>query len=108
MPNLTLYDQNNLRTVVEYFFGKQNTLHWNMNESLLLLITTMLNESRTCSEAMDFVPRPGVYLSPNDVKKELKRMAERAKNKNNSYYICNIFVVRQYRTKAELAACGLY
>lgn len=107
MPNLTLCEQNNLRTVVEYFFGKQNTLHWNMSESLLLLITNMLNESKTCSEAMDYVPRPGVYLSPNDVKKELKRMAERAKTKNNSYYFCNLIVARQYRSKAELAAHGL-
>jgi len=35
MSRLTQSEQQNLRIIVEGFFGKTNTAHWEMNEDLL-------------------------------------------------------------------------
>lgn len=107
MAPLTLSQQQDLRKVVEAFFGKAGTAHWEMNEELLKVITKMINESKSCSEAMDFVPRPGVYLSPKDVQKELGRMAKRVLTRDSSYWICNVIVAYQWKMEAEIAAQGI-
>lgn len=107
MSSLNLSEQQNLRKVIEAFFGKVDTAHWEMNDELLKVMTTMINESKSCSEAIDFVPRPGVYLSPKDVQKELARMAKRVLTRDSSYWICNVFVAYQWKREAQIAAQGL-
>lgn len=107
MSQLTMTEQQNLRIIVEAFFGKQNTAHWEMNEALLNVITKMMQADQSCSEAMDFVPRPGGYLGPKDVLKELERIAKRILSGDKSYVTCKTAVAYKWRTEAEMAAQGL-
>lgn len=108
MSQLSLQEQQNLRIIVESFFGKPNTAHWEMNEELLKVITQMIQADQNCSEAMDFVPRPGVYLRPKDVLKELGRMAKRVASGDKSYVTCKQAVAAKWRTAAEIAALGCF
>jgi hypothetical protein len=106
MP-LSLLEQQNLRIIVEAFFGKQDTAHWEMNEELLDVVTKMIAASKSCSEAMDFVPRPGGYLSPDDVRKELARIAKRViLGGGASYWICENIVAWQWKQTADAAGQG--
>jgi hypothetical protein len=107
MSQLSPSDQQNLRIIVEGFFGKANTAHWEMNEELLKVVTQMLQADKSCSNAMDFVPRPGVYISPKDVLKELSRIAKRVLSGDKSYEICKKAVANKWRTAAEIAAQGV-
>ena len=91
MGPLTLTEQQHLRQIVEAFWGASNTAHWEMNEALLGVVVKMLHEDQNCSKAMDSVPRPGVYLNLDDVRKELERMAKRLLTKGPSYWICQQF-----------------
>lgn len=101
---LTLSEQQDLRIVVETIFGRQHTAHWEMNEELFGVVTQMLTASESCSKAMDFVPGPGVYLSPNDVRKELSRMAKRlALRGGASYWICENVVAWKWKQAADAA-----
>ncbi len=107
MSTLSPSEQQDLRTVVEAFYSKALTAHWEMNEELLGVVTNMLNESKTCSTAFDFVPRPGVYLTPNDVKKELQRMAKRVLLGGGlNYWLCNEVVSLKSKQAADLAGQG--
>lgn len=104
MSTLSLSEQQDLRTVVEAFYGKQHTANWEMNEELLGVVTKMLNESKTCSQAFDFVPRPNACFTPKDVLKELARMAKRVLTGGGaSYAYCTIFVAQNMRPDAEKA-----
>lgn len=107
MSQLNISDQQNLRTIVEAFFGKSNTAHWEMNDQLLEVVTKMVQADKTCSEAMDFVPRPGMYLTPKDLLKELGKMAKRVLSGDKSYETCKTAVAYKWRTAADLAAQGL-
>lgn len=107
MSQLTQSEKQNLRKVVEAIFGTSNTIHWKMNEELLLVVGNMLQANIACSNAMDHVPRPGVYLNLKDVLKEIEKIANRINTGNNSYEICSISVKNKWRTAAEIAAQGL-
>lgn len=107
MGPLTLTEQQHLREVVEAFWGPSITAHWEMNEALLQVVTKMINESKMCSLAMDFVPRPGLYLDLNDVKKELERIAKRLAKHGPPYWLCQQFGAYKWRTEAEMAAQGI-
>lgn len=108
MPPLSLSEQNDLRIVVESFFGKAYTAHWEMNEELLKVVTKMIKESEACSEAMDFVPRPRAYLTFMDVKKELERMARSLlARRGASYWVCNLVSTYQWKMEAEIAGQGV-
>ena len=100
-------EQQNLRIVVEAFFGRPNTTHWEMNEALMTVVSKMLLSNELCSEAMDYVPRPGAYLNLKAVAKELARIATRISHGDKSYEICKSAVARNWRTEAEIAASGL-
>lgn len=101
---LSLTEQQDLRIIVETLFGKQHTAHWQMNEELLGVVTHMLKASESCSKAMDFVPRPDVYLSPNDVRKKLFRMAKRISLRGGaSYWICENIVSWKWKQAADAA-----
>ncbi len=108
MSTLSPAEQQDLRTVAEAFYGKNHTAGWEMNEELLGVVTKMLNESKICSIAFDFVPRPGIYLTPNDVRKELQRMAKRVLlGGGASYAYCEIIVAQNLRPDAEKAGQGI-
>lgn len=106
MSQLSPSDQQNLRIIVETFFGKSNTAHWDMNEELLVIVTQMLQADKSCSKAMDFVPRPGAYLNPKDVLKEVGKIAKRIMSGDTTYEICNKTAAIKWRTAAEIAAQG--
>lgn len=104
---LTDSEQKDLRTIVEAFWGKVETVNWEMNEELLGVISKMTSEVKSCSKAMDFVPRPGVYLSPSDVRRELQKMAQRVKERGSSYWVCMLVGVTNWKTEAARVAQGL-
>jgi len=104
---LSLSEQQDLRIVVETIFGRQYTAHWEMNEELPGVVTQMLKSSKSCSKAMDFVPRPSGYLSPNDIRKELSRMAKQiALRGGASYWICENVVAWKWKQASDAAGQG--
>lgn len=106
MP-LSLSEQQDLRTIAEKFWSPALTAHWEMNDQLLGVVTDMINKNDFCARAMDFVPRPGAYLSPNDVRKELQRIAKRVQAGGASYVICETFVAWGRKQEADAAGQGL-
>ena len=105
MSTLSLSEQQDLRTTVEGYFGKHNTAHWEMNSDLMEVVRQMRAAEQSCSTAMDFVPRPGSYLTPKDVVDEVKKMAKRAlQGGDSTYLICKAGVIRNWRSAAENAA----
>ena len=104
---MSLSEQQYLRIEVETIFGRQYTAHWEMNEELPGVVTKMLNSSKSCSKAMDFVPKPSVYLSPNDIRKELSRMSKRISLRGGaSYWICENVVAWKWKQAADVAGQG--
>jgi len=105
MSSLSLSEQQDLRTTVEGYFGKHNTAHWEMNSELMEVARQMRAAEQSCSTAMDFVPKPGSYLTPKDVLKEVKNMAKRAlQGGDSTYLICRAGVIRNWHSVAEIAA----
>lgn len=104
---LTHSEQQDLRSIVQSFWGKSETINWEMNEELLAVITKMMSEVQSCSTAMDFVPQPGVYLSPADVRRELRKMARRVKERGSSYWVCMLMGATTWKTEAARSAQGL-
>ena len=105
---LTASEQEDLRIIVEGFFGKQHTAAWAMNDDLLGVVTKMIQTEKSCSTAMDFVPRPGVYLKPDDVRKELKRIAQRViLGGGPSYWVCTVVVKYNWLQDADRAGQGV-
>jgi hypothetical protein len=107
MSTLSPSEQQDLRTVVEALYSKHMTAHWEMNEALLGVVTELLKESKICSEAFDLVPRPGVYLNPDDVRKELQRMAKRVLQGGGLNYLYCINVASlKFKQTADMAGQG--
>ncbi len=107
MP-LTASEQEDLKTIVDGFFGKHHTTSWTMNDDLLDVVAKMIQTEKSCSIAMDFVPRPGVYLNPNDVRKELKRIAQRVLiGGGPSYWVCSVVVKYNWLQDADRAGQGV-
>lgn len=105
--SLSLSEQQDLRVIVNKLWGAHLTAHWEMNEELLRVVTDLINESKFCSKAMDLVPRPGVYLAPADVRKELTRIAKRILREGSSYQICETAVAWSKKQEADAAGQGL-
>lgn len=105
--SLSESEQQDLRIIAEKMWGKSLTSHWEMNDALLEVVTDMIRKSKFCANAMDFVPRPGVFLSPDDVRKELKRIAKRVLHGGASYAICESTVAWGKKQEADLAGQGL-
>ncbi|ABB30522.1 hypothetical protein Gmet_0277 [Geobacter metallireducens GS-15] len=100
-------EKHDLRVIVEGFWGKHETASWEMNEELVAVLPKMISEVKSCSQAMDFVPRPGVYLNPKDVQRELRKMARRVKEKGTSYWVCMLMGATNWKTEAARVAQGL-
>ena len=107
MAELSLEEQESLRTIVEAFYSKSQAATWEMNEAMLNVVTHIIRESRSCSNAFDFVPRPGVYLNPEDVRKELKRMAKRVlRGGGLNYMYCTEVAGLKAKNAAAIAGNG--
>jgi hypothetical protein len=78
-----------------------------MNRELSQLITQMIREEKTCSSAIDYVPRPNVYLTPGDVLDEIKHIAKRIIGRPVTYALCRDTTAYKWREAAERAAAGL-
>lgn len=103
MP-LTQEEQDNLRTIAVAFFGEEAST-WMMNDGMLEVITKVLNESRQCSAAMDYVPRPGI-VDRNYLRRQLVQLAKRLTTRDKDYYICRLAVQRSWRTEAQMVGMG--
>jgi hypothetical protein len=95
--------------VINYFSGANIVTPKKINDHVATVAYEALQRVRTCSAAVDMVPRP-TYSSPGIkyIVKELVGIGKRiAKNGDDIYYICKLAVSDAYRTKIRLSLIGL-
>lgn len=100
------------RLVAESIWGKSTVQNWNMNDELLDVIGTAVNEIQKCSFRYSFVPKPLAYGSSGGYLYFIKYGAQVLKyhsgiSKNKIYSVCITKAASQYRSMAEMASAGL-
>ena len=106
---MDLYERQELQEFLVSLFGKQ-AKSWPMSEGIFNLTYELVEESSSCSSAMDYVPRPVPYGS-NPFKwltKQTREMFVRAlKDNKEQYVVClraaAVRMVRQF----QMAAMGI-
>lgn len=107
--NLSKEEQQNLRDFLVAVYGSQ-VKSWNMNDSVFNLTYKMVAESKKCSDAMDFVPRPVATMqSPIKYLSKIARgiLLRKLKNNKQQYKICIKVASLKFRTAIQLASMGL-
>ncbi len=108
MNELTESEQKNLRIVLVHIFGSEAT-GWPMNKNTLRATGEMLEGSRRCSDAMDYVPRPAGYTSGvSYLRKQLEDLARRARRHDQVYEACKRGAKIRWKSTIYNAANGLY
>lgn len=74
---LSEYEQKDLRIILENIFGFQSASKWNMNDKVLEVVAQMFQGASTCSEAINYLPRPGI-VDKNYLRRQLRDIARRA------------------------------
>ncbi len=87
---LTESEQSDLRAILVNIFG-QEANNWKMNAGTLGATAAMLSGIKVCSQAVNYVPRPGGVIDKAYFRRQLRDMARRAANHDRS----TRFVVRQ-------------
>ena len=79
-----------------------------MNDKVLEVVAQMFQAASSCSEAMNYVPRPGI-VDKGYLKRQLRNIARRAMNgKKDMYSICSSTGSRiKWKTAIEIASQGL-
>ncbi len=101
---LTRQEQDDLRTLLVQLFG-QEASSWDMNEGTLSATAQMLDGARSCSKAMNYVPRPAGVIDKGYFKRQLKDLARRARNKDSMYETC--LTTSKYQWKTAIIAASL-
>ncbi|MCG7545343.1 MULTISPECIES: hypothetical protein [Pseudoalteromonas] len=98
-----------VKRIIEGFFGKPYAMRVNVNDKVIELVWEMVSKSEECSDAMDLVPRPhGIVAGPKYVAQQLRGIARRLlKGDVRIYHICKRAASLQYRTRIDLASRGL-
>ncbi|MCP1676540.1 hypothetical protein J2T57_003701 [Natronocella acetinitrilica] len=104
---LTETEEQQLRTVLEGWFGASVVDNWTMNIRLLDVLAEALSRLSVCSEMMDRVPRPMGTPDRGYIRRQLAGMARRARNQDAAYLICRDALRYGYRGAFELAGQGL-
>ncbi|MDO3380127.1 hypothetical protein [Geoalkalibacter halelectricus] len=94
---LTEGEKKDLRTILVSIYG-QEANGWNMNAGTLAATAEMLSSIKNCSQAMDYVPRPGGVIDKDYFRRQLRDMARRAANHDQIYQICRNVRAAQWRT----------
>ncbi|OUS25995.1 hypothetical protein A9Q99_19655 [Gammaproteobacteria bacterium 45_16_T64] len=87
---MDLYEKQDLQEFLVFLFGKQ-AKNWPMNEGIFNLTYELVEESSSCSSAMDYVPRPVPY-GTNPFKWLTKQAREafvrELKDNKEQYVVC--------------------
>jgi hypothetical protein len=102
---LTERDIRDAQTIMEYFFG-QEAGNWRVNDRVMEKLAGMLTRERTCSRAMDLIPRPG-FVDQTYVRRQLAGTARRIRSGDHSYRICKEAVSYGWKRRIQLASQGL-
>ena len=107
---MDLHDQDDLKEFLVSLFGKQAN-NWPMNEAIFNLTYKLIEESSSCSGAMDIVPQPMPYgANPFSWLQSQVRSAfiRTIKDNKQQYVIClkaaSVRMVRDF----QMAAMGVY
>lgn len=100
-------EQKDLRIILENVFGFQDASRWRMNAKVLELTAQMVQGAERCSEAMNYVPRPGIADSAY-FRRELRNFARRAAgDKKDMYQICAQAGARlKWKSALDIASQG--
>ncbi|MEJ2064951.1 MAG: hypothetical protein P8X74_17010, partial [Reinekea sp.] len=74
-------------TILKFFWPNQKVTEQNITPRMILFVDKIMHESKLCSDRMDWVPRPaGVKPSPKWVLKQIKKVAQRVRDKHPDIY----------------------
>lgn len=101
-------EEKDLRIILESIFGFQDASRWNMNEKVLEVVAQMFQSASSCSEAINYLPRPGI-IEKNYLKRQLRDIARRAVNgKRDIYSICSLTGTRiKWKPAIDIASQSL-
>ena len=109
MTSLTQEEKDQMRTILSKWYGAQ-VREWSMTEKVYLELVEIIQKSRECTEAMDFVPRPLIVGNPLGwLKKEIRNAVLRfLTEKSNEYYVsCMYAVALGRKTAIWMASRGM-
>lgn len=72
---MVLYDEENIRKILISLYGDQ-AKYWTINNRTAEIVLKMIVESKSCSEAVGYVPSPLPVPTVNTVKKVLTNQAK--------------------------------
>lgn len=106
---MNLEEREHIATVINYFWGKGTATPPTVNEEAAKVVYGALDEARSCSAAMDLVPRPasakpGLSYIVKQIAGIGKRMAE---GDTTLYEACRVQVARNYKSEIQFALLGL-
>lgn len=73
---MDLYDQENIQKILLGLYGEQ-ARGWAINDNTAQIVLKMIMESKSCSEAIGYVPSPIPVPAANTVKKVLTNQAKK-------------------------------
>lgn len=73
---MDLYDKENIRKILIGLYGDQ-AKQWDINDRTAQIVLKMIMESKSCSEAVGYVPSPVPVPAANTVKKVLTNQAKK-------------------------------
>ena len=106
---MDLHERDDLKEFLTTLYGPQVN-GWAMNDELFNLTYKLVSESSSCSDAMDFVPRP---LAPGKepikwLTKQVRSMFLRALKERKEYYVsCLKAAAYNMKPEFEMAAQGV-
>lgn len=98
-----------MRRILTPIYGAQ-VAGWQITHRHYELLGSMIAESRKCTEAMNWVPRPYDFGNPlNWVRKQVRDAVRRAllSDKDQTYVACTKAFARNWATEFHLAGQGL-
>lgn len=108
MNELTEREEKNLKLILVHIFGSE-AASWPMNKDTLRATGNMLEGSRRCSDAMDYVPRPAGFMpGVSYLRKQLEDLARRARQHDQLYEACKRGAKIKWKSTIYNAAQGLY
>ena len=102
---ITDAEQEEMRKLLAPLYGPQ-TASWKITHRHYELLGILLAESRKCTEAMHWVPRPYDFGNPlNWVRKQVRDAVRRAlmDDKDKTYVTCTKFVAYQWAREFQSA-----
>ena len=106
---LDMHEQQDLKEFLVALFGRQ-AQGWPMNEGIFNLTYELIQESGTCSDLMDLVPRPHGYFSNpiSWMKKQARETFLRVlKDRKDHYVVCVKSAAIKMVRRFQMAAVGV-